>query len=584
MSRPSCTFCARKHLSQAYVLCEEAQQGYPAHVWLAIGHMAEAAAELLEKYPGIAATIRKSRTDLEQSLSNGKKWAFPNFLDLIQQVSSLPEGTHQVIPATPENVRSAAPAPKMPIGPEEAARLRTQVKSAPTGEVVGCGTCFDNARKARWHAEQELLGPGKTYPRGRLLILTTLGNFSPSYSLTAVILDQAAAAAAAGYRVTLGVHVGCDLSEMPPLPHSIDVVGIIPAFPWSQNTVVDEQVQAVANAIDNVLNSLGPCKVIEHDLLFQEWFCTIAKAIHILPERKDVKWFHLCHSSVSPNTHAIISGPVSYRRVVPYNHTLLILNYADTAHFQRYYGYGKVDEFGPLPTRQIRTLLNPRDCRVFQGMGSDAATLVTRHQPHLVDVAQIYPLCLTRLGSKHPAKVVELFAEFKRLGRSVRLILAAAHANNPKHREDGKQLMEFAKSKGLTEEEVVFTYETLPKTVGAGVDRETIRSLLSVTNIFAFPSESEAGSLVLMEAAQSGNLLVLNESLPCLADYIPREMALWVPWGSLKEQGTPVPLQELAERILSRLDADMSMQSRRHMLKLSSLEAYAERLVDVLEG
>lgn len=86
-----------------------------------------------------------------------------------------------------------------------------------------------------------------------------------------------------------------------------------------------------------------------------------------------------------------------------------------------------------------------------------------------------------------------------------------------------------------------------------------------------------------MEAAQTGNLLVLNESLPCLRDYIPPEAAVWTPWGSIKESGKSVPIRPLAEAILTRLE-DMGMKSRRHMLRLSSLEAYAERLIEVLGG
>jgi glycosyltransferase involved in cell wall biosynthesis len=237
-----------------------------------------------------------------------------------------------------------------------------------------------------------------------------------------------------------------------------------------------------------------------------------------------------------------------------------------------------------VPSTNIKTLLNPRDCRVFQGMGSVAATLVTKHTPHLVDVAQVYPLCLTRFQHKHPEMVIELFATFKKLGQSVRLIFATAHANGAEDQKRAVWAKELAKAKGLTDDEVVFTHESIPETASEGIDRDTVRAMFGVCNLFAFPSETEAGSLVLMEAAQSGNLLVLNESLPCLGDYIPREMAMWVPWGSIKEPGTPVGLEELAARILTRLFDDMSMLSRRHVLKQSSLEAYAERLAEVIGG
>lgn len=63
--RPSCPDCARKHLAQAVVLLQEAQQGYPEHRWLAIGHLGEAADEIIQALPQVAASIREHRKRLE---------------------------------------------------------------------------------------------------------------------------------------------------------------------------------------------------------------------------------------------------------------------------------------------------------------------------------------------------------------------------------------------------------------------------------------------------------------------------------------------------------------------------------------
>lgn len=59
--RASCLDCARKHLGQASVLMDEALLGYPEHKWLAVGHLAEAESELLERYPDAAHAIREWR-------------------------------------------------------------------------------------------------------------------------------------------------------------------------------------------------------------------------------------------------------------------------------------------------------------------------------------------------------------------------------------------------------------------------------------------------------------------------------------------------------------------------------------------
>jgi len=59
--RISCLDCARKHVAQAECLLQEARLGYPLHLWLAVGHLAEAEAETLSSWPYIAALIREHR-------------------------------------------------------------------------------------------------------------------------------------------------------------------------------------------------------------------------------------------------------------------------------------------------------------------------------------------------------------------------------------------------------------------------------------------------------------------------------------------------------------------------------------------
>ena len=43
--REHCWECVMKHIAQACILEGEARLGYPVHMWLAMGHLAEAEAE-----------------------------------------------------------------------------------------------------------------------------------------------------------------------------------------------------------------------------------------------------------------------------------------------------------------------------------------------------------------------------------------------------------------------------------------------------------------------------------------------------------------------------------------------------------
>jgi hypothetical protein len=71
---------------QALVLLGEANQGYPEHFFLAIGHLAEASDELVQQYPDQANTIRKERLKLWLD----RNYA-PPLLDLAMELDALPE-------------------------------------------------------------------------------------------------------------------------------------------------------------------------------------------------------------------------------------------------------------------------------------------------------------------------------------------------------------------------------------------------------------------------------------------------------------------------------------------------------------
>jgi hypothetical protein len=66
--RDTCYECGYKHVAQAEVLMAEALLGYPLHALLAIGHLAEAEAELLGECPKLAQEIRIERVRYSNGL------------------------------------------------------------------------------------------------------------------------------------------------------------------------------------------------------------------------------------------------------------------------------------------------------------------------------------------------------------------------------------------------------------------------------------------------------------------------------------------------------------------------------------
>lgn len=82
--RPTCLNCVRKHIGQAVVLLGESMQGYPAHRWLAIGHLGEAGEECVERYPKLAEEIRTIRNKTTDDLT-----FMPNLMELFDKIDVL---------------------------------------------------------------------------------------------------------------------------------------------------------------------------------------------------------------------------------------------------------------------------------------------------------------------------------------------------------------------------------------------------------------------------------------------------------------------------------------------------------------
>jgi len=91
--RKACPDCVRKHLAQAIVLFQEAMQGYPEHRWLAMGHMAEAEAEIEGMFPDIADEIRGLRKKCEEMPG-----FYPGLIRVIKEITDRVESSGDSCP------------------------------------------------------------------------------------------------------------------------------------------------------------------------------------------------------------------------------------------------------------------------------------------------------------------------------------------------------------------------------------------------------------------------------------------------------------------------------------------------------
>jgi hypothetical protein len=90
--RGTCLFCVSKHISQAIVLVTECCQGYPIHIWVAIGHLAEAETESCSEFPDLAEKIRKVRLALMGQEGEFNHEGLMNLLKLVRDIASVING------------------------------------------------------------------------------------------------------------------------------------------------------------------------------------------------------------------------------------------------------------------------------------------------------------------------------------------------------------------------------------------------------------------------------------------------------------------------------------------------------------
>jgi glycosyltransferase involved in cell wall biosynthesis len=398
-----------------------------------------------------------------------------------------------------------------------------------------------------------------------VVLLTALHAFDPSYSLVGVILDQARMLAAdPKTQVQIWVVDGC---EAPPaLPVNVQVLPIIPRVSWQNDQVISADVDRIASVLFAQLRTFKSVSVITHDLLFQASFVTFSAAIRKIPGFPWVSWFHQAHSAAALNRPVGIVQTM--RATVPAGHRLLAISVSDASFMAQYYG---------TDINTVVVIPNSRDIRQFHQLDPVAGTLIDTYRLLDAEVVQVYPLSGTRMDSKGVPTLISLFGAMRKQGRDARLVVVNAHSNGKDVADKIAYYRSIAVEAGLTEG-LYFTSEDYPASAHAGMSAATVSGLFQVSNLFVFPTISEACPLVLMEAAISGCLLVLNSSVPALFDIVPHSAAISFPFGGVRERGATVDVQQAAAVILDALDGSLANQSKRTVLRNHNYTALGAQL------
>lgn len=357
--------------------------------------------------------------------------------------------------------------------------------------------------------------------------------FRSGYSLTGIITYQVRMLEKYGHDVEVWVSDGYPDHE--PVPEGIKIKKLIPFSnlidynrqydffnpqpvhegfinnPTTGEVIPDPKHQETAKLFsERLVENLDDIDIVfTHDMIFtgwqlpycmgMQWACETGKLGHI-------RWMHWIHS--------IPTAGFGWWDIEKWGRFHKII-YPGRCERQR------VAEIYRGRWEDVRIIPHIRDMRVIHRFVPGTIEFLDRH-PYVMnaDVLQVYPVGTDRLEAKGVHKLILLFKYFKKLGLDVCLILANSWATQRCNKEEIEDYIDTARNNGLTAAEVIFTSEEKPE-YEIGLPYEMVIDLMTLSNLFVFPTREESFGLVLPEAILSGCVIpAINVDVPVLAEML----------------------------------------------------------------
>lgn len=423
----------------------------------------------------------------------------------------------------------------------------------------------------------------------RVAVLTSFVHLWEAFSLCNVVEAHVRMLLRNGYDTTF---VGCEGFQ----PQGIYTNPLLrqwrmPAFHMQSDREAVERPAEFRLAVERIAGALRPLirrvdVAMTHDLVYLPHHLAYNQACRQLArEFPGVTWLHWIHSAPEPHQSLADDDPRSARfRPFP-NAFLIYPNAQDVPRVAAQYATSE---------SRVRVVPHPLDLERAFDFHPLTRALVRRYDLYAPDILAIYPIRMDR--GKQPEKLVRLFAELKRAGKSVRLIIINFHSTGQHFLDYREEIIREMAGLGLTCEDVIFTnrIEALPgvseqdmRAYRLEVPHKVVLDLFHLTNLYVHPSGSETYSLVCQEAAACGNLLFLNEDFPAMRDVYGAE-AHYIKFSSTLFTTTHRPSEQayyagVARSIIGLLEAEKSVRQRTRLRQTRGLEAvFAQRLEPLL--
>lgn len=357
-----------------------------------------------------------------------------------------------------------------------------------------------------------------------IAILTTFDSIDLQYSIASLVIDQLNLLVKHGYKPTLFAIEG--FRDFGHVPKGVEVKAVIPRLTLTDYQLgvpkgkdFDVQVKVVTEALSEYL--LNYSIVITHDVIFQTWFLPHNQAVrNIAKKYPHIKWIHWMHSAPSLRPQNLEYPHMLRFSGIP-NSTYIAMNYADIELYADQYD---------IPVGNVAVVYNCRDVYKFFDMHPFSIELIEKYKLLDCDVMAVYPTRIT--SGKNPEEAIHLMAKIYESGKNATLVFCNSYSNAEAEKNYIAYLRKCGLQWGLPTDHLIFTSEE-GKEWELGVPHKVVKDLMQISNLFFLPSKSEGCSLILLEAALTKNLIILNKTLPSLHEF-GKEDALYIDCPSVR--------------------------------------------------
>lgn len=276
------------------------------------------------------------------------------------------------------------------------------------------------------------------------------------------------------------------------------------------DSTFDQDCLALENAMAEALDKVDV--VLTHDIIYQPACLKhLIAAKRIAKRRPELRWLHWIHSATSPYTLKDLR-PIfvdEYAKIISekFPHSFYV--------FFNHYSIPRIAQNFQVDDDDVKIVHHPTDIKAFYKMDNDSWNLIKDKDILSADVICVYPIRLDR--GKQVEKVIKIIASFKKLDKSVRLIVSDFHSSGDDKVTYRQECKKIAKEWNLVDNELIWLSEQR-SSWAIEVPYSVVADLFHISNVFIGASVSESYSLITQEAGLSGVVMELNRDFPPYRD------------------------------------------------------------------